>query len=268
MTITINKALSDAETHKMNGGWYDPTIDINLIREPKRFVYIFSISKREFVIERPPLHPTLRIPRCLPDERVKMVAKIPDPYNQAIQDPYSGRLVGAAHDGLRVAIDLVNPNNITNNVDWECPVQHAGEIATGHGCDLSRQGLFISLSENPSIQEVEKAEKKRHAYYDHLRREIDLMNEKDANYAASMNKDYGMMADYFGLSYPWHKVMKPMVACENCGDRIPQGAPWHVTPFGACITRWDLAVKAGLKKKEDVPEDYVWTKPSGQKAGR
>lgn len=276
MDIALNPDLSKQHTLTENNGWYDARVDINLIREPKRFIYIFTVSKRGFTIERPPLFPMLHVPACGPDQRYRMVAKIPDPFNQAVMNTENWRIRGEAHDGLRVAIDLINPNNITNDPDWEVPVKFAGALNTGTGCDLSRQGVFLSLGEEPSIQQIEKAEKKVHGYYEWLRSGpevgIELMDEKDARYAASMNKDYGMMADYFGLTYPWHGKKAAMVECPNCGERIAKGAPWHVSSLGPCINDWKAAVRAGIKKTDEVPGEILaeWTapKPSEGKARR
>lgn len=270
MSVEIKEAYSKQQTLEANiSTWYDPTIDINLLREPKRFVHIYTVSKRDFFIQRPPLFPGLKVPACAASDRYRKVASIPDPFNQAVQDVNNGRMVGTAHDGLRVAIDLVNPNNITTNFDWEVPVEALNLIATGHGCDLSQQGVFISLSDPPQEIQITKAEAKRRKYYEFLRTTIDQQTEKDALTLVAGNIDFHLMADFFGLTYPWHKVMTAFVTCANCQERVPEGAAFHKLGDSICVLDWKKAVSAGIKKKEDVPEDHIWwdSKPSGQRRG-
>lgn len=273
MSVEVKEVFSKQQTKEANEQtWYDPRIDINLIRDPKRFIYVGTVSKRNFDIERPPLFPKLRVPACAPTERFKMVAKVPDPFNQAIQDTDNGRLRGVAHDGLRVAIDLVNPNNISTNFDWVCPPEAANEVATGYGCDLSKQGVFISLEWPPLEDTLAKAEQRRYNMYESMRRSIDRQNEKDALEMVAMNSDFDMMADFFGLTYTWHKKMQALITCPNCMGQAPQGAAFHKVGDAICVIDWRKAVGAGVKKKEDVPEDARWwsedePKSSGSRRG-
>jgi hypothetical protein len=260
MTIEVNQQASDNMMLASNVEWCDPRVDPNLVRKPERFIHLFTVSKREFIIERPPLHPYLRVPACKPQERYKLVAHVPDPFTQAVRDD-NGRLKGEAHSGIRVAIDLVNPNNITTNIDWECPDQYQGEVTTGYGCDLSRQGLFLSLNEVPLEAEIVKAEKKRHNYYDGLRRTAVLLestNPKELALTVEQNKDYHLMADFFGLEFPWHKTMKVMVTCPNCQEKVSEGAAYHFVSGNKCILDWKKTVLAGMAKREDVPEELQW----------
>lgn len=249
---------SRAETAKANSLWYDPRLDLNLVRKPERFIYVYSISKKGFTIERPPLFPCVRVPACSASERFKMVAKIPDPFVQAIQNTENGRLRGEAHDGLRVAIDLINPNNLSSDPDWVCPDHLQGLVATGYGCDLSKQGLFVSLTPEPTEDELKKAEAKRHKYYDGLRREIELTPEREVVAKVYMNDDFGMMADYFGIEYTWHKKQTAFASCPNCDARIPMGVAFHQMGNVICVLDWKRAVDAGVKSKADVPDEKKW----------
>lgn len=259
MSVEVKEAFSKQQTKEANEQtWYDPRIDINLLRDPKRFIYVGTVSKRGFVIERPPLHPRLRVPACDPTERYKMVCQVADPMNQAVQNTDNGRLRGEAHDGLRVAIDLVNPSNISNNFDWVCPPELANEIATGQGCDLSKQGLFVSLAWPPTEGTLIKAEQRRYDHYDWLRKTIDRLPEKEALAMVAMDSDFDMMADFFGLTYTWHKKMQALITCPNCMGQAPQGAAFHKVGDAICVIDWRKAVGAGVKKKEDVPEDARW----------
>jgi hypothetical protein len=257
MTIEINPVTSAKETQAQNSVW-DSGVDINLMRDPKRMIHIFTVAKRAFTINRPPLHPIVHVPACGPAERWKPVMHVPDPFTQGVRSTESWQLEGKAHDGWRVAIDLLNPNNITTNPDWECPDTYKGLIATGYGCDLFEQGLFLSLSEVPSEAEIAKAESRRHKYYERLRRQIETMQDADVKVAVQSNQDFDLMADYFGIEYSWHKRMTAMVSCPNCQEKIAMGAAWHVSGGVHCVNDWKKAVDAGIKKKEDVPDAKKW----------
>ena len=245
-------------------------IDRNLTRKPDRYIYLFTVSKRGFTIERPPLFPRIKVPACGPQERYKLFQAIPDPVIQPIMDWDKGKNVAAPDppDGVRVAVDLIDPNNLANSLDWVCPEYAVAEVQQGSGCNLANQGLFFDYTPIPSEQELVKAEKRRHDYYERLRMNADMLektNPKELALAVFFNNDYHQMADYFGLEYSWHRVMSVMASCPNCGDKIKQGVGFHKTDFGVCIIDWQAAVKAGIKKYEDVPDELKWR--DGEKRG-
>src|ERR1700678_2406309 len=101
-----SRVLTEAQNRMWSGGG----IDRNITRKPDHYVYLFTVSKRAFTIERPPLFPHITVPACGPQEEWKLFMAVPDPVMQPIMDWDKGRNVAAPDppDAVRVAVDLIN----------------------------------------------------------------------------------------------------------------------------------------------------------------
>jgi hypothetical protein len=250
-----SKNLTSTENRKRGG------FDRNLSLRPEGYVYVFSVSQKAFLVERPPLFPKFVIPACPKDREYIEVAKIPNPYPQAIMDWDKEKVVRAPDEvdnsGVRVAIDLIDPNNLGYTLDWSCPADAVAFVQTGAGTNLARQGVFIDLSPEPSKEELEKAKKRRHGYYEGLRVNANLLEKtrpKDLATEVFFNDDYHMMADYFGLEYAWHAKLSQKYECPNCGDSIAIGIAFHKTNEGDCVIDWKRYFLAGRCTKQQYDE--------------
>src|ERR1700743_3048957 len=252
-----SKEMTARENLRVN-----PTgMDRNLTRKPDRYIYIFSVSQKPLKIERPPLYPNLTIPAVKKGQKWVLPAAIPDPQPQAIKDEDKGRIVLAPdpidYSGLRVAVDLIDPNNLGYSLDWSCPEDAVAFVQTGAGCNLALQGVFLDFTPEPSEAELEKALKRRHKYYDGLRRNATLLEKTDPKKLADegfFNEDYHFMADYFGLEYSWHSALNQTVACQNCGERIKEGIAFHGAGDTICIIDPKRAFLAGKISKKQYDE--------------
>jgi hypothetical protein len=249
---------------QLNAGTWDPRIDRNMLREPDRMIHVFSVSKRSFVVDRAPLWIKLHLRGCGKDERYVPVAHIPDPLIQAVHNTENGRKRGEAHDGLRAAIDLLNPNNPTNDPDWNPSPEMAALFGSSKGCDLFAQGLFISLREVPTEAEIARAEERRNGRYRGLIAQADSLEQTNRKDLEEMLRgedgtDLRMALDFFGEQRAYHKPMIATRACPNCGEAIKSGVAFHMLPNNQyCVNDWPRAVAAGVKTKSDVPENLRW----------
>lgn len=261
--------LEDPEVQSMitkaNGGRFNPEVDRNMQREPDRMIHIFSVSRRSFTIKRPPLFLNVHLRACGKDDRYVPVAHIPDPLMQAVHDTEKGRQRGEANDGMLCAIELLNPNNPTYDPDWEAPAEIAAAFSSSKGCDLFKQGLFISLSEEPSEKEIRQAEKRREHYYKSLIAHADSLeaiNRKDLEefIRGEDGTDLRLALDFFGEKRDYHKPMTAVRSCPNCGEDIKTGVAFHKNAaLGLiCVIDWQRTVAAGAKTKNDVPEEFRW----------
>ncbi len=119
---------------RLNGSLVSMQIDRSLMRKPERYFNIYSVSSREFKVSLMPLIPSMMLKACPKDKKYELVARIPDPFMQKIRDNDNGGERGADHDGLRVAIDLINPNNLTYDPDFN------PDTGRAVGCNLLAQG--------------------------------------------------------------------------------------------------------------------------------
>jgi hypothetical protein len=249
---------------KLNAGTWDPRVDRNMLREPDRMIHIFSVSPRQFIVDRAPLWVKLHLRACPKGERYIPVAHIPDPLMQMVHNTENGRRRGEAHDGLRAAIDLLNPNNPTNDPDWNPSPEMAALFGSSKGCDLFAQGLFVSLNEIPGEGEIAKAEERRDARRRMLIAHADSLEQTNRKELEEFLKgedglDLRLALDFFGEERQYHKPMIATRPCPNCGTSIKSGIAFHLLPNNAfCINNWPAAVEAGVKTKSDVPPGLRW----------
>src|ERR1700758_543462 len=82
--------------------------------EPPRYhVYLYTISKREHIVQQPPAIPHLVIPACDATEAYKLVIQIPHPFLQIERHPDKNEAIVYREQAERVAQSLCNPDNPT-----------------------------------------------------------------------------------------------------------------------------------------------------------
>jgi len=266
--MAVLHGLEDPEVQalmiKNNAGTWDPRIDRNMLREPDRMIHIFSVSKRSFLVDRAPLWLKFHLRGCKAEERFVAVAHVPDPLMQKVHNTENGRYRGEAHDGLRCAIDLLNPNNPTNDPDWNPSPEMAAVFGSSKGCDLFAQGLFLSLHEVPLEAEIVKAEERRNSRFRSLIAHADSLEKINRKELEEFLKgedgaDLHLALDFYGEVREYHKPMIATRNCPNCGEAIKTGVAFHLLPNNAyCINDWQKAVDAGIKTKFDVPVHLRW----------
>lgn len=216
---------SQSFTRAKMGDMYVNPADI----EPARYhVHLFTISKREFTVQQPPAIPHLVIPACGPDEEWKKVISIPHPFLQIERHPDKNEAIIYREVGERVAQSLCNPDNPTLDQDYVV------KQPLGWGVNLNAQGVFWSLNETPSKEEIAKAHQRREKYYGSLierSRTLEIANPKELE--ALINQDFHMAADYFGIETNWHKRLVSKVECQNCGEPLKRsGLAYHINAAG------------------------------------
>jgi hypothetical protein len=272
--ITQNSVTEDFQFNKRsrdmslgeNTKYISPFLDPELTRKPEYFVYVYSVvdprpDSYHLIRNCPPLIRNLRIAELAPGERYTLVTKLPHPVNQPDVDTQDQR-INHAHNAQRVAQDVVNPENITMNQDATL----APEKTFTEGNDYGKLGVFWSLNDPPTDEEVAKAIKRKETFY---RKRLDQARALEASSPASLQAyltptDH-VAVDYFARVYEsdeqfsWHKVMRMPDRCSTCGEAIKAGVAFHRTVDGLlCIRDWRGAVNAGVKTKADVPEDMRW----------
>lgn len=254
-----SRAMSLAENTK----YVSPFLDPDLTRRPEYHVYVYSVvdprpDGYHLMRNCPPLIHNLRIAELKPGEKYVLVTKIPHPVNQAGVDPSNEQRVNWAHNGQRVAQDIVNPENITMNQDASL----SADRSFTEGNDFGKLGVFWSLNNPPTDEEVAKAIKRKEVFY---RKRLDQAGALEASdpkslYAYLTPTDH-VAADYFGEEFTWHKVSRKPESCPNCGEPIRAGVAFHASAaLGGvlCVIDWPRTVQAGVKTRKDVPLEKRW----------
>jgi hypothetical protein len=195
------------------------------------------------------------------NEKWHFVTSIPQPviltkFNDAsnVVEPYE-------QDAIRYVVDLINANNLGRTLDTP-------STGFSQGIDLSQSGVFFSLANPPFESDVRGAVDRMEANYKRLLEQAGTLELTDKAKLAEVlggNPDYAFAADYFGKEVSWRRAPKRKQECPNCGEEKPSGRPFHMTSFGMlCVEQsteaWQQAVKSGIKKYEDVPEEFAWKK--------
>jgi hypothetical protein len=136
----------------------------------------------------------------------------------------------------------------------------AADKSFTEGNDYGKLGVFWSLNDPPTDEEVAKAIRRKETFY---RKRLDQARALEASdpkslYAFLTPTDH-VAADYFGEEFTWHKVSVRPVSCPNCGESIKAVAAYHRNVDGViCVIDWKRTVEAGVKKMKDVPESKRW----------
>lgn len=221
-------------------------------------VYIFTVGHTDRLSTTHALLGRINVPGCKPDERYKLVTSVRHPFPQRIEDillsdpnddPYR------YHDAKRIAQDICNPSNPFLDQKIDDYGKLDPYFAVQDGTNFSRFGVFWTLNQTPTEEELANAEKRRDAFYKNTISEHDrLYAAKPAN-AANFGPDVRMALDYFGEQRDYHRKFIPVQTCPNCGTQIPASAGFHFMPNGACcVNDWDKAIAAGVKTKKDRPD--------------
>lgn len=259
-------ATSMQQTRAANQAITGPDyIDPGQFRKPDYFVYVYSVVdprpdnmklRRAF----PPLIPDLEIAEAK-GARYVLVTTIASPVNQPLMKENGERYIDA-HDARRLAMDIVNPENLTLDQD-----RKTTGIGRAEGNDYGKLGVFWSLNSPPKEEEITKAIARKEAFY---RARLDQARVIQTSNPKALDEyitttDH-VAADYFSLEFPWHQHLVKQDNCSNCGESIRPGAKFHQSAaLGiVCVIDWRAAVNAGVKKLKDVPEEKRWESESSR----
>lgn len=257
--ITMRPDLSKPMTQGLNNSYLNNNIAPGSFRTPDYFVYIYSVSNKEYERCIPPMIPRLILKACPPESEYVECAKLAEPYEQADRDVDTGEVRMRFHNAQKVAQDICCPD--AANMDAAVSAE-----SRSSGMDLRAKGVFWSLHNPPLESEVKAAHKRVETNYRSLLERataLEYTNPKEL--AERINEEYHLAADYFGEEYSWHKARVRKVAapakaeCPYCGDEIKPGVAFHKGEDGdLCILDWQRAHAAGKVTKKQVPEDKRW----------
>ena len=243
--------------------------DRNMSRNPENVVTIFTVNTREqFSVSG-----GVKFAGRDPKERFRKVASFNDPKyytdNLAVEGSKDQRRT-TADDGKWVAMDWLNPQN-TFSLDQDYVVPNMME----DGTNLLSRGLFFivrpfdakngNVHDQPAEAEIAPAEKRlRDRYTGLVRLYQTTSSASPAKLPLILNEEMIDALNYARLKTPYNTALTEMKTCETCGESIPAGAKFHksetlgVICINPSVEGWKAAVNAGIKSREDVPEEFRW----------
>lgn len=229
-------------------------VDANFIRQPEYFIHMYNVGERSHRVSNGLIKNAL-IPGVKPGERYVKCFSLPNIVNQAWQDPDTGQLRTYGEDGRRVMMDLINPANMGIDQDFELPPQEV----VSQGSNLAVWGLFWSVNDPPTEEELRKATAKMEKNYRKLLAEADALDR--AGKRSEILEIHYIAASYFHYKGSWNTIVEVPAECPVCGGPIKKGAAFHrLEDGGICVNDWKRTVAAGVRTKDQVPEEQRWWK--------
>lgn len=275
--IAIDK-IHQANTTALGGNLPYSGLEWRSSHKPDYLLYVFNISARTYenvgrinmripgVNENDPTTVMVGNDEKPGEEMQKYhyVTSFPQPVLLPKPNDQSGEIEFVETDARRFVVDLINPDNLTLSLDTVIKDDQRFSI----GNDYSRRGVFFSYSNPPAREDVKKAYARMEKYYNELLDKaatLEMTDKAKLSQELSGNPDYSFAANYFGKDVAWNRKNVRPVECPNCGENKPGGRKFHVTSFGSLcveptIEAWKAVVNSGVKRYEDVPEDFQWKK--------
>jgi hypothetical protein len=221
-----------------------------MTRPPEYWVYLYSVSEAEFEVYRPPILKKLRIKGREAGKQYIRCARFPQPLLIPHGNVDSMEVNLITMDARRFAMDIINPDNL--GFDQDTVIANPTNI----GNDLGKKGVFWSINEVPTEQELKGAVRRMEAYYNSLLEKARTVETSDPKALTEMlTPEHHTAADYFGVETSWHSKRSRPMDCPNCGDRVKANVAFHRTEEGGlCIIDWKRAVAAGVRTKAQAME--------------
>lgn len=248
-----NAGLSESMSRANNKTFNFALQDYLMGRKPDYWVYLYSISADSFDVYRPPLLANLRIQGKPAGKDYIQAARFPQPLLTPQGSVDNDEITIAPMDARRFVMDIINPDNLTLNQDLLI------QKPTNIGNDLGKKGVFWSLNNPPTAEEVEAAKKRMERYYNSLLEKARAVETSDPKALQDLlTPEYHAAADYFGIETSWHaKRSKPM-DCPNCGERVKAGIAFHKTDDGSlCVIDWVRTIKSGARSIQQAIDSGI-----------
>ena len=242
--------LSTAMTKANNVDWNFSTADYMLSRQPDFFVYMFNIAKQEYKVSRLPLIKEMVIPARKEGEKYALITKLPSPFKFPKGNIDSNDIDIVVLDGRRMAMDIINPDNLS--LDQDAVITNSFSV----GQNLGRLGVFWTQNAVPSEADLAAATRRLEAHYRSLLTDARAVETSaPARLPEVLTPAHHAAADYFHETFNWHKKEIHKENCPRCGMPANVGAAFHaIDGGGLCVGDWDSAIRAGVRSRAQAYE--------------
>jgi len=222
----------------------------NVARPPSFYVRIFNVSDYEQKIERPwvsfnPAHKSkvIIIKAKKPGEMYSAPFLISDVVQIPDRNIHTGQMGSYGVDGKFLAQDALNPDEPQGN--WKTVRELGAGQAGNEGTNLYHWGLFWTLNETPTDEEVLTAVARMEANYNRLIDEAKTLWMSGEQGRKQIGNTHRRAAQYYRQEFEWNQVYKATQECPGCGSRISMVAV--VCPKCPATLNWEKALSLGLR---------------------
>jgi hypothetical protein len=182
----VSKSLTDSNNYTL-----DPCIaHLNWLFEQqgKVKVWIYNVSHREYTLGNGVIR-KLVVPACREDEEYSVVTSLPAVMFYPRENVDSDETEYTPIDGRRVAMDLINPSNLS--IDQDADFSWNAKFSLGS--NFSVKGIFFSTHNPPLKREIKAAHRRLKSYYKELVGRAELLNK--VNFIGYAAKELGVAAE-------------------------------------------------------------------------
>lgn len=222
----------------------------NVQHEPKFYVRIFNVGELQHLIERPwvsynPAHHS-KVIVIPPREKSEKYSK-PFLIADVVQIPIKHISVGEIHtngvDGKFLAQDAIHPEDPRGN--WRSVRPYNAGTAMNEGTNLYRWGVFWTINDQPTDEELAAAYEKKEANYNRLIEEAKMFHMGGAETRKQIGFTHRLAASYYGLEFEWNQLYTERRECPGCGSNVKASAV--ICPQCPAVFDWTKAVALGLR---------------------
>lgn len=152
-------------------------------------VWLYNIGTIRHDVVRPV--GKITIPACKTGEKYALATSLPGAIRFPRLNVDSQELDFVVEDGRRVAMDIVNPDNLGMNQDIDTI-----KFTMSSGADLGKVGVFWSVNNPPLQFEIDSAIKRMKKYYSSLIEQVEF--QKKLLMKNYISTEYVAALDYFG----------------------------------------------------------------------
>jgi len=201
-----------------------PTIDFNtynVIGELSSKIYIYNVSTVQHDVSGTFIKNGKILPKRPEDFQYRLFTSIPEILRVPKYYADSNEVGFFIEDGKRVAMDLINPDNLGLDQD---KVYTCGDHVTAYGRNLGERGVFWSLNNPPTQDEINSAKARMDKHYKYVITMIDTLEfvfrntewTKDTaqqqriakvQFEEAITPEAHAVADHFGIERSWHKPL-------------------------------------------------------------
>lgn len=198
--IKHNAQISDAMIRMAN---YEPFFETFGYMPPQSYVYMYNVSPMDYVLGNSVIKKLL-VPACPYNKKYTLITKLPNPVVISVFNPDSESTDFTPINGKRVAMDLINPDNLglDQNELW---------YGISAGGNYSKRGVFWSETFPPKKQEVQDAHYRLRMYYISLLEKIGVLERtmKPSDLFKEITPEHHAACEYLGLTVSqWHPVSR------------------------------------------------------------
>lgn len=180
--------------------------DMGTLHGDSNFYWVYTVGKAPQERDLPFGH--IKIPACPANKSYVEVCSIPCFVSLPRYFLEEDRLTNLPVKGLDIIRDIINPENLTKDLDLDAKID--GRFCISLGNDFAKRGVFYSKSNPPTKKEIEAAHKRTAAYYKFLLETAGVLARqlKPEHLLTQITPDHHAACEYFKVKTMWHPVLE------------------------------------------------------------